>query len=423
MRRRSTPTVGLALALSTGLVACSAESGPPTLTWYTIPDGGGTQVEMARNCTEASDGAYRVEISLLPNDAASQREQLARRLAAEDASIDIMSVDPPFIPELSEPGFLAPVPEDLVETFTGDVVQGAVDSATWDGEVVAAPYLSNTMLLWYRKSVVEEAGLDMSQPVTWDQIIEVARDTGTYLGVQGTKAESLTVWVNALVASQGEEILPNPEVPADELEVNLDSDAGRRAAEIMSTIAGEGLGGPGMPTENEDASVGEFLGDNGSFMVNWPFAWPAANDTAPDVVEDIGWARYPRVDPDTPSTPPVGGLNMAVGAFTEHPDLAWDAVECLRNPDHQALFVERSGNVPVNAEVYDRPEIQEAYPMADLLRESLEEAVPRPQTPYYNEVSIGLQETWYPMSDIDPDRSPEVATDLITGVLRGERLL
>ena len=113
------------------------------------------------SCTEAADGAYRIETTLLPRDAASQREQLARRLAASDRSLDIMSLDPPFIPELAEPGFLAPVPDELQDTE--GIVQGAVDSASWNDELVTVPFWANTQLLWYRESVVEEAGLDMSE--------------------------------------------------------------------------------------------------------------------------------------------------------------------------------------------------------------------------------------------------------------------
>ena len=49
--------------------------------------------------------------------------------------------------------------------------------------------------------------------------------------------------------------------------------------------------------------------------------------------------------------------------------------------------------------------------------------MPRPQTPYYNEVSTGLQETWHPPADVDPDTTPRRSTDFITAVLRGEALL
>ena len=65
-----------ALALAGTLGACSADGGVPTLTWYINPDDGG-QAEIAASCTEAADGAYRIQTSLLPRDAASQREQLA----------------------------------------------------------------------------------------------------------------------------------------------------------------------------------------------------------------------------------------------------------------------------------------------------------------------------------------------------------
>ncbi|UNX56320.1 extracellular solute-binding protein [Georgenia sp. TF02-10] len=411
---------GLVLALATTLAACSAESGPPTLTWYINPDDGG-QAALAEQCTEEADGAYRIETALLPRDAASQREQLARRLAASDASIDIMSLDPPFIPELAEPGFLAPVPEDLQDTE--GVVQGAVESAMWNDELVTVPFWANTQLLWYRKSVAEAAGLDMSQPVTWDQVIQAARDQGKFLGVQGAKAESLTVWINALVASAGGEIIDNPEAPAEEVELGLDSDAGRSAAEIIGTIGREQLGGPGLPTADENASMNLFAGESGSFMVNWPFVWPALSASNPELLEDIGWAIYPQVAEGTDAAPPVGGINLGVGAFSRHTDLAYDAVACIVQPENQAEYFVTNGNPPSAIDAYEDPRVSEEFPMAETIRDSLDQAVPRPQTPRYNEVSLGLQQTWHPPSDVDPDASTADATSLITAVLRGESLL
>ncbi len=420
MRRPRITVTLLTLSLAAALGACASESGPPALTWYINPDAGG-QEAIAELCTEAADGEYRIETSLLPRDAASQREQLARRLAASDTSIDIMSLDPPFIPEMAAADFLAPVPEELQDTE--DVVQGAVDSATWDGELVSVPFWANTQLLWYRKSVAEEAGLDLEQPVTWEQLIQTAADQDLYLGVQGTKAESLTVWINALVASAGGEVIANPEAPANEVEIDLDSDAGRAAAEVLQQIGQEGLAGSGFPTADENASMNLFRGDDGSFMVNWPFVWPAINESDPDVAEDMGWAIYPQMDEGTDAAPPVGGINLGVSAFSEHVDAAYDAVACIVQPEHQAEYFVTNGNPPSSIEAYEDERVQEEFPMADTIRESLELAVPRPQTPYYNEVSIGLQETWHPPAAVDPEQTPASSADFITAVLRDERLL
>ena len=418
---RRSGMVSLAMVLGLVVVAgCSADDGPPVLTWYINPDDGGQDL-IAQQCSEQADGRYEIQTSLLPRDAASQREQLARRLAASDSSLDIMSLDPPFIPELAEPGFLADVPEEL--QVTDDIVQGAIDSATWNDQLVTVPFWANTQLLWYRESVVEETDLDMSEPVTWEQIIEVAEDGDLVIGVQGALAESLTVWVNALVASAGGEILVNPEASADEIELDLDSDAGRAAAEIIGRIGSEGLGGPGLATADENANMNQFSGDNGSFMVNWPFVWTAINESDPEVAEDLGWAMYPRVDADTESAPPVGGINLGVGAFSDHTDLAWEAVECIVQPENQTEYLLTDGNPPSSISAYDDPQIEEEFPMADLIRESLDIAVPRPQTSFYNEISIGLQRTWHPPSGLNPESTPKTAQEYIIAVLRGERLL
>lgn len=426
--RRKAATAAIVIAVAAGAGACGSEGGPPRLTWYTNPDAGG-QARIAAECTEESGGEYAIEVAMLPRDASSQREQLARRLAAQDASIDLMSLDPPFIAEFANAGFLAPIPDDVAERVTADVVESALAGATWEDELVAVPFWANTQLLWYRVSVAEEAGLDMTQPVTWDQLIEVAATQDVVLGVQGTKAESLTVWVNALIASAGGEIVSDPEAEAEDVELGLVSDAGREAARIMAEIGEQGLGGPGLPTADENATLSVFQGDRGSFMVNWPFVWTATQGAVEGgsldeaLLDDIGWAMYPQVVEGEQARPPYGGINIGVGAFSRHTDLALAAAECIAAPERQAEYFVTDGNPPSSAVAYDDPAVQEEFPMADLIRESLENGAPRPQTPYYNEVSAGLQETWHPPADVSPETTPERSADLITAVLRGEQLL
>lgn len=410
------------------MAGCAPAEETPTLTWYTNPDDGG-QAEIAKICTDAADGRYTIETSMLPNDAASQREQLTRRLAAGDTSMDMMSLDPPFIPELAEPGFLAPVPQDVQEHANANTLEGALAGAMWKDEMVSVPFWANTQLLWYRKSVAEEAGLDMSQPVTWDQLIEAARQTDTELGVQGNRAESMTVWVNALVEGGGESIIADPAAPADEVQTNLDSEAGRKAAEIISTIGREGLGSAGLPTQAENESMLLFQGDTGSFMVNWPFVWPATLKSAEsgalpaDLPEDIGWAMYPQTMEGQEAAPPLGGINLGVGAKSAHQDLAYDAISCITSAENQALYFKDNGNPAADPKAYEDPEVLEQYPMAPLVRDSLDQAAPRPQTPYYNEVSTAIQLSFTPPSAVDPATTPAATDQFIEEVLRGERLL
>ena len=55
--------------------------------------------------------------------------------------------------------------------------------------------------------------------------------------------------------------------------------------------------------------------------------------------------------------------------------------------------------------------------------DSLDQAAPRPQTPYYNEVSTAIQLSFTPPSAVDPATTPAATDQFIEEVLRGERLL
>ncbi|MGY2085046.1 extracellular solute-binding protein [Blastococcus sp. SYSU DS0539] len=431
-RQPGRPVAAAAALLVTAgtLAACGGGGGGArSLTWYINPDAGG-QAEIAARCTEEAGGRYTIETALLPRDAASQREQLIRRLAANDASIDLMSLDPPFIPEFAQAGFLAPVPDDVAGRVTEDVVESAVEGSTWDGELVAVPFWANTQVLWYRQSVAEAAGLDMSQPVTWEQIVAAAEETGTLVGAQGARAESLTVWFNALIESAGGSIITeaSPEDPA-QIELGLTSEAGQRATEVMKMVAESEAAGPAFSTSNEDSSATGLESEIGGFNVNYPFVYPRALDAVeagtmdPSVPEDYAAAIYPRVDEDTPAAPPYGGINLGVGAFSESPELAYEAAECIVSDENQAYYFVTNGNPASATSVYDNPEVLEAFPMAPVIRESLELAAPRPQTPYYNEISVGIQRSYHPPSGVEPGETGENATELIKAVLAKEDLL
>jgi multiple sugar transport system substrate-binding protein len=435
VKRRGSPkrwaATAVLAAAATGLSACGGgdEGGTPTLTWYI---NNAAQAPLADNCNEQSGGAYNIAISLLPNNASGQREQLLRRLAADDRSVDILSMDPPFMAEFANAGFLRPFTEEEAEEFSEGVLQGPLEQSLFEDTMYSAPFYGNAQLLWYKKSVAEEAGLDPeNEPVTWDQLIEAAEQTGTTVAVQGRRAESLMVWVNALVESAGGTILDeNSEgLPADEVEAALDSPAGQAAARIMNTIATSPAAPPALSTAGEEESRAAFQSENGGFMVNWPYVWAAFDagiadgSLPPDFKEDVGWARYPRVDEDTESATPLGGIGLSVGAFTENADLAVEAIRCLRSVESQKENMLSAGDPGASEEIYEDPQIQETFPMYEEIREGLVDAAPRPISAYYGDVTGAIQQGYHPPDALSPETTPQETADLIEGVLSNEQLL
>ena len=429
-RRTRALAVGVAAAALAALAGCGGgPAGPPTLSWYINPDDGG-QAEIAARCTEQAGGAYRIAVSQLPRQSAEQRQQLVRRLAANDSSIDIMSLDPPYIPEFSEAGFLAAVPEDVAKRTTDGVVRSAVEGASWRGKLVTVPFWANTQLLWYRKSMVEGTGLDMTEPVTWDQIIAAAQKKDKQIAAQGIRAESLTVWLNALVESGGGEIVTNPS-PDDPkgVQLGLDSPAAAKAAEIMKTVGASGVAGPGFSTASEDENSEAFQRGDAMFSPIWPFVWGKVKSAVEDgsvpasTQADYAAALYPRTDPNQPSKPPYGGINLGVSAFSTHPELAYRATECITSAQNQAEYFVSNGNPAAKESVYRDPKVLAEFPMAPVIEQSLQLAAPRPQTAYYSEVSESIQRIYHPSAGIDPATVGPTAAELIRAVQAKEKLL
>ena len=428
--KQQATAVVIALVGSAGIAACSSASGgTPNLTWYINPDGGGSdptkggQAQLAKECTAASGGKYTITIQQLPNSASDQRIQLLRRLAAGDATMDLMSMDPVFVAEFAEAGYLAPVPQSMQADFTQDRVQSAIDASKWQGKLVAVPFWANTQLLWYRKSIAAKAGLDMSKPVTWDQVIAAAQKTNTKIGVQASLYEGYMVWINALISGAGGKIVQNPGARYDELKLGLNSQAGRDAAKIIQQVASTGVGGPAMGSSTETEALNLFQNTTTSgFLVNWPYTYAALTTAKVPFLNDIGWTMYPQTVAGEQSRPPFGGIELGVGAKSSHQDLAYQAAACITNEKNQTTYMLGTGNPASRKAVFEEANVKKAFPMANLIQESLQQAAPRPQSQYYGDISSGIQQQFSPPSSVN-QQTPAKAQDFILKVLNGKALL
>ena len=430
-RARRVPALVTAAVLTASLLAAcgGSDDGRTTLNWYINPDAQDTVAQIAERC---STDDYRIEIQLLPSNATEQRTQLARRLAAKDSSTDLMNLDPIFVPEFASAGWLEPFPEDIAaQVLHDDVLAGAALTATWEDEVVVAPQWANTQVLWFNKALAESAGLDMSQPVTWAQIIDAAADNGGTVGVQANKYEGYVVWINALVAGAGGEIISDPEAGRD-AGVEIDSEAGLAAARVIEQLANSSAAQADLSVSNEGTVLGTVLPSSlaggydgpGSFMVNWTFVHQNFAGTEGLDIGDLGWARYPATVEGQESRPPIGGIQIGVGAYGENKDLAQQAAVCLTDAEAQEALAVNDGLFPARGSAYESEALREAYPedLLQLFRDSIDGAGPRPQSAFYSLVSGAVQSVWHSPTQVSED-TPSESAEFLADVLAGRRLL
>jgi trehalose/maltose transport system substrate-binding protein len=397
MRERA---VVLALiALGGAAAGCGSSSGGsavPSLKWYVFAEPSGAFQEAAKDCTQKSNGRYRVSIVDLPTNADQQRELVVRRLAAKDSDIDIIGMDVIWTAEFAEAGWIKPWTGQNAAKARAGTLAGPLKTAEYKGQLWVAPFTTNTQLLWYRKDRVKQP------PKTWDEMIAEAKRIGAdgKIQVQGNKYEGLTVWFNSLVASAGGQIVNAKGDPV------LGAPA-VQAAGVMRKVATSSAADPALSTNQEDQARLGFESGNSSFQVNYTFVYASAksNPTVKKVFDNMAWAPWPRVDANKPARVTLGGINLGIGSYSKHKALAYEAALCLKRPEHQIIASDKGGLPPTDAKLYDNPKLKKAFPFADILKQSIASGVPRPVSPAYADISLAIQDSLHPPKGIDPQGS------------------
>ena len=383
-----------------------AGGGGETITFYAFNEPGGAFEQALNDCSEQSNGRYSLDYNRLPTDADQQRELVARRLAAEDSDIDIVAMDVIWTAEFAEAGWIVPWEGEREQRAREGKLEGPLSTAEYQDQLWANPFTTNTQLLWYRKDRVNE----LPENYTWDDIIDIAAENGTGIEVQAARYEGYTVWINSLIASAGGSLVD------EEGNVRVD-DSAQRAAEIIKRVADEAPPA-GMSNNKEDQGRLGFEEGRSDFQVNYTFVWASAGEA--DLQDRMGYARYPRVNKDEPSRVTLGGINLGIGAFSDNEDLAFEAAECIAQPENQIVAAELGGLAPTTEALYDDPKVKEAFPFGDLMRESLDEGVPRPVNPAYSDVSLAIQKTFHPPDGIEPDSIVEELEDKLDKAAEGK---
>jgi multiple sugar transport system substrate-binding protein len=413
--------IGLAGAVvaSSALAACgssSAGTGPVTLNYYSFPDNSGAIQQAVTNCSKQSGGRYTIVYNKLPTDADGQRQQMVRRLAAGDASMDILGLDVTWEAEFAEAGWILPWTGTYKQQASAGTLKVPLETATWKGKLYAVPYNSNTQLLWYRSDLVP------NPPKTWDEMIndsiQLAKAGKPHLiEIQGAQYEGVVVWFNTLLASAGGSVLT-----PSATKVSMGPPA-VRALSIMKKLATSVAADPSLSVQQEDQNRLSMEAGTAAFQLNYPFVYPSMKTDQPKLFKSFKWALYPRVNASEPAHVTIGGIDLAISKYSPHPDLAFQAALCLRNRPNQLVAATKGGLPPTIASLYNDPALFKDYPFhADILA-ALQAATVRPKTPAYQSLSIVISHLVSPPNKINPASTGKTMTSQLNDALQSKGLV
>ena len=137
----------------------------------------------------------------------------------------------------------------------------------------------------------------------------------------------------------------------------------------------------------------------------------------------FGWAAYTWVEVAKRGRVTIGGVNVGVSATSRHPAEAFEAAECLRNRDNQLRGAVDLARPPTLVALYDDPAFQKHYPAWQAIRDSLNSASVRPETPAYKSISIVISDLLNPPAKINPDTVVGLLGDQIAKAVKSQGLV
>ncbi len=295
-------------------------------------------------------------------------------------------------------------PGDLAEHFVDLYQYGAdkyvdqhfpaiVQNNTVDGKLIGMPWFTDAGLLYYRTDLLEKYGYD-HPPATWDELEEMAKTiqegeraegNQDFWGFvwQGNAYEGLTCDALEWIYSNGGGTIVSPDKV-----ITINNE---KAAEALDRAAGwvGTISPPGVLGFAEEDARNMWQAGNAAFMRNWPYAYSLGNADDSPIKGKFDVAPLPAGDSGH-SAATLGGWQLAVSKYSEHPDIAADVVFFLTSPEEQKIRAIKGSLNPTIMSLYQDPDVLEAAPFFGSLYDVFINAVARPSTataPKYNDVS------------------------------------
>lgn len=331
------------------------------------------------------------------DQADQQHDDLVQNFQAKNENYDVASVDVIWTAEFAARGWLQPL-EGEMAIDTDGMLEPTIEAGTYQGKLYTAPVSSDGGILYYRKDLVA------TPPKTWNEMMEMcsiakANNIGCYSG-QFKQYEGLTVNVSEAINSAGGSVLDeqgNPSLTTPDAEQGLQN--------LVDAFANGNIPAEAI-TYQEEESRRAFQSGNLLFLRNWPYVYNLATTEGSSVVKDVlGMTALPGEDGPGAST--LGGHNAAISVYSKNKATARDFVKFLIEEEQQKFFATQGSLAPVLGSLYEDEELVAKLPYLPVLKTSIENAVPRPVTPFYPAVTKAIQENSY--SALKGEKSAEQA--------------
>jgi multiple sugar transport system substrate-binding protein len=384
---RIVATLGAAL-----LAACAPASkkGETVLTFSGSALGAeGTLVQKQLKRFMQLNPGIRVELQRTPDDANQRHQLYVQWLNARVGNPSILQLDVVWTPEFAAAGWVLPL--DPYGPARSEFFPATVIANTWAGKLYALPWFADVGLLYRRTDLVPNEPKTLEEMVSEAQAA-MAKRGGPRYGIvsQGARYEGLITGFVEYLGAFGGRIID------DKGEVVVNRPEAVRALEFMRDELYKTRVAPlDVLTWHEEEARFAFQNGNAAFMRNWPYPVAAMSDTSQSKVAGkftVSPMPASATAPNGHSTAALGGAQLAINAYTDHPAAAYKLIAYLTAPEQMLERAQAVGQYPTRPALYSDPRMRGTIGIPlENARRAIESATPRPVTPIYTELSEILQ--------------------------------
>ena len=306
------------------------------------------------------------------------REEALRNAERQSSRYDIVALDLPWVGEFAKKGVLMPLDEamDVARLDPADFHTAGWKAAHWGGRPYGVPAQTTPELLFYRKDLFAEAGLQ--PPATTDALLEAAAalhepQRGRY-GIAWNAARGTALGHTFLMtlADFGQPVLDLPAISGgfdtDHLADGgyrpmIDTEAGLRSAEFLMELLN--YSPPNILSMSWYERVRPYAAGTIAMAYGYTLLAPyfELDDTSP-AAHTTGFLPHPA-GPGASPVAPVGGYVMGIPANLP-PERLRAAVEALiafTSPEAQKLYVQNGSRTNPRYSVSADPEVRRISPI------------------------------------------------------------
>lgn len=285
------------------------------------------------------------------------------------------------VTDFSTAGYL----EDVTEVVQSSeawpqLYQVAKDLTNADGKTYVMPTQMAVLELYYRKDLLEKAGISTEQPKSWDELLTRAQEIKQKTGAYGLLIPMGATWGGGSWIEGFRPMLAassTPEILTADGKFNLTS---KGVGEVFSfyeklikdeLLPVDPLLGPDpwVIPKYEMFPAGELMATTcGSWCYFGDFG-PSSKNPIDNVADNVGTWMVPRIDGGEPLV--LAGPNhpWAVNANAIDMDAANKVLAAMGSINLAVSYSTATGNLPARKDVADAPEFQKLIPLPRIIGE------------------------------------------------------